>query len=178
MVTSLVVALSLAVPYLPQTEALCGGAAAAMVFRYLGDTHADIEAFAPLVDKRTGGIADHVLVKAIEERGWRSLRFSGSVETLAEQIQNWRPVVILVHDRGTLFHYLVVTGVEPDAVIVHDPTWGPSRRITVPDLMRVWRPAGFWSLVILPSEAVTTTNAEPAENAENTCSACSAVSAS
>ena len=156
MLTSLAVALSLAVPYLPQTEALCGGAAAAMVFRYWGDAHADIEPFAPLVDKRPGGIAgiaDDVLVKAIEERGWRTLRFSGSVEILTEQIQNGRPVVILVHDRGPLFHYLVVTGVEPGAIIVHDPTWGPSRRIAFPDLMRVWRPANFWSLVILPGPA-------------------------
>src|SRR5688572_33238332 len=135
MVTSLVVALSLAVPYLPQTEALCGGAAAAMVFRYWGDTHADIEAFAPLVDKRAGGIADDVLVKAIEERGWQSRRFSGSIEMLEDHIESGRPVVILVHDRGKLFHYMVVTGIEPGAVIVHDPTWGPSRRIKFADLI-------------------------------------------
>ena len=48
----LVAALSLAaivaidVPYLPQTDALCGGAAAAMVFRYWGEGHADAQEFA------------------------------------------------------------------------------------------------------------------------------------
>ena len=67
MLTTLVVALSLAastgsapaidVPFLPQTDALCGGAAAAMVFRYWGDAHADVQEFAPLVDRRAGGIA-------------------------------------------------------------------------------------------------------------------------
>jgi len=36
------------VPYLPQTDLLCGGAAAAMVFRYWGDLHADAAPFAPL----------------------------------------------------------------------------------------------------------------------------------
>jgi hypothetical protein len=46
----------LEVPYLPQTEALCGGAAAAMLFRYWGDRHADVQQFAPLVDRRAGGI--------------------------------------------------------------------------------------------------------------------------
>ena len=46
-IATLAAALSLAatvamdVPYLPQTDALCGGAAAAMVFRYWGDVHAD-----------------------------------------------------------------------------------------------------------------------------------------
>ena len=78
MLTTLAVALSLTVPYLPQTDALCGGAATAMVFRYWGDAHADVAQFAPLVDKHAGGIADDVLVKAIEDRGWHARRFVGS----------------------------------------------------------------------------------------------------
>ena len=40
----------LTVPFLPQTEALCGGAAAAMVLRYWGERHADVQQFAPLVE--------------------------------------------------------------------------------------------------------------------------------
>ena len=94
MLTSLVVALSLtsltslAVPYLPQTDALCGGAAAAMVFRYWGDVHADIEQFAPLVDRHAGGIADDVLVRAIEERGWLAHIVPGSIDQLNEQIES------------------------------------------------------------------------------------------
>jgi predicted double-glycine peptidase len=164
--TTLVVALSLAVPYLPQTDALCGGAAAAMVFRYWGDAHADVSQFAPLVDTRAGGIADDVLVEAIEARGWRALRFAGSADRLAAQLQQQRPIIILVADRGPLNHYLVVTGMDADAVIVHDPAWGPSRRIAFADLARIWQPTGFWSLVILPGE--TTATAEHAENAEQT----------
>ena len=52
--SSLLVALTLNVPFLPQTPALCGGAAVAMVFRYYGDRHADVQQFAPLVDRRAG----------------------------------------------------------------------------------------------------------------------------
>ena len=40
---SLAASLAIDVPYLPQTDALCGGAAAAMVFRYWGDAHADAQ---------------------------------------------------------------------------------------------------------------------------------------
>src|SRR2546426_164497 len=60
MLASIAVALALAsplmldVPYLPQSDALCGGAAAAMVFRYWGDTHASVQEFAALVDRRGG----------------------------------------------------------------------------------------------------------------------------
>jgi hypothetical protein len=147
---ALIVALSLVVPYLPQTEALCGGSVAAMVFRYWGDAHADVQQFAPLVDKRAGGIAADVLASAIEERGWRTFRVEGSIELLGEQIGKGRPVMILVADRGVRNHYLLVTGIDGDAVIVHDPTWGPSRRVAFEELLRAWQPTGFWSLVVLP----------------------------
>ena len=42
------------VPYLSQTEAMCGAAAVAMLLRFWGDTHADIQQFATLVDQRAG----------------------------------------------------------------------------------------------------------------------------
>jgi hypothetical protein len=157
---------TLAVPFLPQSEALCGGAAAAMVFRYWGDTHAGVEQFASLVDRRAGGIADGVLINAIAERGWRTQRIPGSIEALRHQIGEGRPVIILteqrapatprqrvVSDRPALYHYVVVIGVDADAVIVHDPSWGPSRRIGVNDLIRAWRRSDFWALIVLPSES-------------------------
>ena len=53
----LAAALTLAVPFLPQTEDLCGGAAAAMVMRYWGAADAYPDAFQPLVDKSAGASA-------------------------------------------------------------------------------------------------------------------------
>ena len=44
------------VPFISQSEALCGGAAAAMVLRYWGARGLDAESFAPLVDRSAGGI--------------------------------------------------------------------------------------------------------------------------
>ena len=154
MLTALaLVAASLAVPYLPQTDALCGGAAAAMVFRYWGDAHAMAESFAPLVDRRAGGIADDVLIGAIEARGWRTVHPPGSVNVLRTSIEAGIPVLILVADGRSRFHYVVVTGVSANAVVVHDPSWGPSRPVPIDRLMRIWQPANFWSLIILPRAA-------------------------
>src|SRR5438477_12055653 len=172
MVTSLAVALSLTsltsltVPYLPQTDALCGGAAAAMVFRYWGDAHADIEQFAPLVDRHAGGISGAALVRAVEERGWLATVVPGSIDQLSEQLQHGHPIVILLAAGGPIYHYVVVTGIEPDAVIVHDPTWGPSRRIFIADLVRAWRPANFWSLIIEPSGPRTASDQPVSETFE------------
>src|SRR3954454_11522585 len=106
MLTTLAAALSLAaslaidVPYLPQTDALCGGAAAAMVFRYWGDAHADAQSFAPLVDRDAGGIANGVLTQAIQARGWRTSGVAGSLDALRTSINDHRPVIVLLPDRG------------------------------------------------------------------------------
>lgn len=156
MLTTLAAALSFAtslaieVPYLPQTDALCGGAAAAMVFRYWGDAHADAQEFAPLVDRRAGGIANDVLTTAVETRGWRTARVGGSLDALGAHVHQGHPVIVLLPDRGNRYHYVVVTAVSEAAIVVHDPAWGPSRTIRSPAFERAWRAAGFWSLLILP----------------------------
>jgi hypothetical protein len=59
-------------------------------------------------------------------------------------------VIVLLADRRDLYHYVVVTGVREDAIVVHDPAWGPSRTIRAAEFERAWRAARSWSLVILP----------------------------
>jgi len=139
---------TLDVPYLPQSDALCGGAAAAMVFRYWGDAHAAVQEFEPLVDRRAGGIADTALVSAIERRGWTVDRFVGSIAQLDTHLADREPIIVLLAERGSRFHYVVVVGHRPDVVIVHDPSVGPSREISERQFVERWRASGFWSLVI------------------------------
>src|SRR5258708_25256884 len=104
MLASLFVSLSLTVPYLPPPGALCGGAAAAMVFRYWGDAHASVDQFVPLVDRRAGGIADDVLVRAIAQAGWDATQFAGSIERLQDEIEQRHPLIILVADGASRYH--------------------------------------------------------------------------
>ncbi len=148
---SLLVAVAIEVPYLPQSEDLCGGAAAAMVFRYWGDRHADAQQFATLVDRRAGGIAESVLVADVIRRGWDADRFSGSIERLRQEIARGRPVTLLIQDRPRRYHFVVAIGVDDDTVILHDPARGPARRLTHSALLRAWQPTGLWSLVISPA---------------------------
>src|SRR5438093_426253 len=84
-------AIALNVPYLPQTEAMCGGAAAAMVLRYWGDAHAGEQQFDALVDRRAGGIATTTLVAALEQRQWRTFRTAASVDALRDELRAQRP---------------------------------------------------------------------------------------
>ena len=156
MIITLAAALSLAasaaieVPFLPQTDALCGGAAAAMVFRYWGDSHADAQLFAPLVDRRAGGIGDRALVDAVRARGWRPLRLEGGLNGLQARINERQPVVVLLADRGTRYHYVVVIAKTNDGITIHDPSWGPSRTVPEGEFEQRWRRSHYWGLVILP----------------------------
>jgi hypothetical protein len=140
----------LAVPYITQAKWLCGGAAAAMVFRYWGDGKADPNQFAPLLDRAAGGIATDVLAHAIEERGWRVVRFVGSVESVEELLRDRRPVIVLLGEARGRFHYVVVVGTTDGHVVVHDPARGPSRRLSVRTFVARWQAAGFWALLVLP----------------------------
>ena len=143
------------VPYVPQTPSLCGGAAAAMVFRYWGDAHANVEPFAALVDRRAGGIATDKLVEAIRDRHWLATPFTGDLESLTGQLSASHPVILLIEDRPGTYHYVVAIGTDTTGVFVHDPAWGPSRHLDLPDFEREWEGAGFWSLLVLPTAATT-----------------------
>ena len=141
---------SVDVPYLPQSEALCGGAAAAMVFRYWGDAHASVQQFEPLVDRKAGGISDRALVAAIASKGWTTATPVGSIELLRSELAAGRPPIILIADRPQRYHFVVVVGLSDREVLVHDPTWGPARRIDMAMVLRAWEATGFWTLRVMP----------------------------
>jgi hypothetical protein len=140
------------VPYLPQTPALCGGAAAAMVFRYWGDRHADVQQFAEYVDSRAGGIADDVLIDAIRRRHWRTEHTRGSIDALRARLAARQPVILLLADRPRRYHYVVAVGAGASHIYLHDPTWGPARKYRDAELTRLWQPSNFWSLIVLPGD--------------------------
>jgi ABC-type bacteriocin/lantibiotic exporter with double-glycine peptidase domain len=145
-------AVRLTVPYVKQTKILCGGAAAAMVFRYWGDAHADANQFAPLLDRDAGGLATGVLANAIEDRGWRVVRFTGSIESIADLLRDGRPVIVLLKVWNGRFHYVVVVGTTDTHIVIHDPARGPSRSVPVRKFLGAWEPTGFWALLVLPGQ--------------------------
>jgi hypothetical protein len=141
---------ALDVPYVHQTDAMCGGAAAAMLFRFWGDAHAGIREFDALVDRRKGGIATDSLTSAVEARHWRVRQIGGSIDALGAALHAHTPVIVLLEDHPDRYHYVVVVGIRGDRIVVNDPAWGPNRPIAAREFMRRWQTARFWSLVILP----------------------------
>ena len=143
------------VPYLSQSEALCGGAAAAMVMRYWGARGVGAELFAPLVDRAAGGIRTGALASALEARGWTVSAGAMDREQVADELARGRPVIALIEDRPSRYHFVVIVSWPAaadgnDRIIVHDPARAPFRVLESARFDRAWGKADRWALVALP----------------------------
>src|SRR6185436_19960100 len=152
----------LSVPYLPQSEALCGGAAAAMVMRFWGAQGVYADAFAPLVDKTAGGIRTSALAHELESRGWRTDAGGGDLARLSGEVRAGRPVIALIEDRPGRYHYVVVVAASTSGpIVVHDPARAPSRALDLATFDRRWQKSDRWMLVVLPPAAGVKSEATP-----------------
>ena len=135
------------VPYLPQSESLCGGAAAAMVMRYWGAAGVYADTFANLVDPAAGGIHAADLVRALRDRGWGAEPFRGDPSAIQHALAARRPAIVLIEDRPGRFHYVVIVGWASGRVIAHDPARAPFRVLDEPAFIASWQQSDFWSVV-------------------------------
>ncbi|HKE83445.1 MAG TPA: papain-like cysteine protease family protein [Vicinamibacterales bacterium] len=138
------------VPFISQSELLCGGAAAAMVLRYWGERGIDASAFESLVDRRAGGIRAGALIDNLRSRGWSAVGLAGSSEALARELDGGRPPVTLIEDRPGTFHYIVVVGLTSRAVVFHDPARTPFRVMSRDEFDRRWASADRWMGIVVP----------------------------
>ena len=138
------------VPYLPQSEALCGGAAVAMVMRYWTGSVVYADAFASLVNDDAAGIRGDDLVKTLRDQGWQAVSFRGDAQVVAEHLASRRPLIVLIEDSPNRFHYVVVVGWWRDRVIAHDPARAPFRVYDEKSFTAAWSKSGYWTLLTTP----------------------------
>jgi hypothetical protein len=141
------------VPFISQSEALCGGAAAAMIMRYWGARGLDAESFAHLVDRSAAGIRTTALIDDIRSRGWTATAIAGSNEAIARELSNGRPILTLIEDRPGTFHYIVIIGATPRAVVYHDPARTAFRTMSRDEFDRRWSAADYWMALVVPAAA-------------------------
>ena len=141
------------VPFISQTEALCGGAAAAMLLRFWGEKDVAAESFAHLVDRSAAGIRTNALIGELRQRGWDATGIAGTRELLARELAQGRPVVTLIEDRPGAFHYVVIVARHDRGIVFHDPARVPFRVMTVVEFERRWNAADRWMAVVVPRAA-------------------------
>ena len=141
------------VPFISQSEALCGGAAAAMVMRYWGARGLDADSFAHLVDRTAAGIRTTTLIDDIRRRGWVATAITGSNEAIARELSDGHPILTLIEDRPGTFHYIVIIGATPRAVVYHDPARTAFRTMSREEFDRRWSAAERWMALVVPPAA-------------------------
>ena len=140
----------LEVPYLPQSELLCGGAALAMVERYFGRRGVYAEDFANLVDPAEHGIRTTALAAAASGRGWDVRAFDGTVDQVQAALHDSIPVIALIEVAPNRYHYVVLLGWARGLVAYHDPAIGPSRSVAEAHFLETWEGGQRWAMVLAP----------------------------
>jgi hypothetical protein len=140
------------VPFVPQSPAMCGGAALAMVMRYWEGPAVLAEDFADRIAPEGTGIRTDDLVKAVRVRGWTAFPATGTLSGLQNHVARGRPIVVLLQAGSGPLHYMVVVGRDSGSVIVHDPAVGPFRSMRESEFDHAWASSGRWSLLILPPQ--------------------------
>ena len=121
-----------------------------MVLRYWGARGLDAESFAHLVDRSASGIRTTTLIDDIRRRGWDATAIAGTSEAIARELADGRPILTLIEDRPGTFHYIVIIGATPRAIVYHDPARTAFRTMSRDDFDRRWSAAGHWMALVVP----------------------------
>ncbi len=161
-----------AVPYLPQTPALCGGAALAMVLRYWGAAGVRPEDFTAALLPSGRGIATGTLARLAAERGYEVVAFRGDPTEAAAQLGKGRPLIALAGGAGgSPGHYVVLLAWANERVLLHDPAVGPFRVMSEEDWLDEWNAASRWTLLILPGPRPSEPPPDPTSPDDDPCAA-------
>lgn len=138
------------VPFVPQSEALCGGAAVAMVQRFWGETGVQAEDFAALLESGHDGIRTGTLVSALSASGWSALAWPGTPIDVRGHLAQGRPIIALIRVRKDSYHYVVLAAWANGWVVLHDPNSGPFRTMREAEFADAWSGTENWALLLLP----------------------------
>lgn len=150
------------VPFVAQSEALCGGAAAAMVLRYWGRRDVYAEDFQPLLEPGREGIEAGRLAAALDERGFDAHVAAADSESVRRHLARGRPPILLLELAPGRRHYVVVVAWAAGRVLLHDPADRPFRVWREAELEAAWARTGRLLLLVVPRAEAVRAPAGPA----------------
>jgi hypothetical protein len=131
----------------PQTSRMCGAACLSMVYRSFGKEVPQTEIW-PAIAKQTasGSLASttHLMALDAVNRGFRAVAIQARHPLQALRLcREWGIHAILNHrlrPEAPAGHYSVLVDLDDKTVVLHDPFYGPSRRLSHADLLELWQP--------------------------------------
>lgn len=124
-----------------------------MVERYWGARHVGGEDYAHLVLEDLGGIRASDLRDELERRGYRTRALTGDPSGALDALREGVPPILLLTGGNPALHYVVLVHADSSHVRIHDPNFGPSRRLSRDELMARWRGSGYLALLAVPAGA-------------------------
>jgi predicted double-glycine peptidase len=146
------------VPFTEQEKNGCGSASVWMVMEYWGKSPQSPEQIHSLLySKEAGGVYAADMERFFGQHGFRTVSFTGEWNDLTENIAKGRPLIVSIEadSRGTLSHYVLVTGVDEkqQIVLVNDPARRKLLPIARSDFEKSWDATNRWALLAVPEGA-------------------------
>ena len=147
------------VPFVKQEKDGCGAASIAMVMQYwqaqqgqpANDASDASQIQRTLYSAKAHGIYASDMERYLQEKGFRTFTIRGEWEDLTQHLEKGRPLIVAVKPvSGGALHYVVVTGVGPEMVMVNDPAQRKLLQQDQSSFEREWSEAGKWTLLALP----------------------------
>ena len=148
------------VPFVKQERNGCGAASIAMVMQYwqrqqgkAPESGSDVGRIQrALYSPEAHGIHASNLEGYLEGHGFRTFAFGGQWEDLKQHLEKGRPLIVALRSGRDDFHYVVVTGLDQDVVMKHDPAERRLLKQHRADFEREWKASGAWTLLALPDQ--------------------------
>ena len=147
------------VPFVKQEKDGCGAASIAMVMQYWQAQRKQQPDHAPdapaiqraLYSAKAHGIYASDMERYFREQGFRTFTIRGAWEDLQQHLAKGRPLIVALKPAGGgTLHYVVVTGVGAETVMVNDPAQRKLLQQDRSSFEREWDAAGKWTLLVLP----------------------------
>jgi uncharacterized protein YvpB len=151
------------VPFVKQEKDGCGAASVAMVMQYWQHQQgqgasADSDAAQiqhALFSAGAHGIYASDMERYFKENGFRTFTIRGEWEDLKQHLDKGRPLIVALKPGGSgplgaSLHYIVVTGMEQDIIMVNDPAQRKLLKQDRSEFEQEWSAAGKWTLLALP----------------------------
>jgi predicted double-glycine peptidase len=147
------------VPFVKQEKDGCGAASIAMVMQYWqaqqgvpANRNSDASQIqVALFSSKAHGIYASDMERYFRENGFRTFTIHGEWQDLKQHLEKGRPLIVaLMPARGAPLHYVVVTGLDQETVMVNDPAQRKLLKQDRPAFEREWIAAGRWTLLAVP----------------------------
>ena len=148
------------VPFVRQEKDGCGAASIAMVMQYW--QHQRSEPASPdadaiqiqhlLYSTKARGIYASDMERYFRDKGFRTFTIRGEWEDLKQHLDKGRPLIVALRPEGRSvpLHYVVMTGLDQQVVMVNDPAQRKLLKQDRSSFERQWSAADRWTLLALP----------------------------